>query len=101
MPNQGCLPALIGIAVALSLGEAVAASDFLKRLGPGDLPYELVKMMEVQGCTASEPAMFDFLRENGADIAMAQAAIVDLARTGDIVWDKNENYTLTGWGMCP
>lgn len=101
MPKHICRFATMGLAAALWQGHANAASDYLKSLGPGDLPYELVMMMDAQGCTASETAMFDFLRENGADIAMAQAVIVDLARTGDIVWDKNENYTLTGWGNCP
>jgi hypothetical protein len=79
---------------------AIPASEYLQSLGPGDLDYELAMEMEAQGCTMTESAMFAFLGEHGADLAMRQAVIIDLARLGDLRWDGADSYTLVGWGQC-
>lgn len=91
------LPVAIGALAPVPGG----ASDYLDALGPGDLDWELARTMEAAGCTMTETAMLDRLRALGADISMAQAVIVDLARLGDLSWDKADSYTLTGWGGCP
>lgn len=79
---------------------ALAASDYLKSLGPGDLDHELARTMEHRGCTMTEDDMLAFLKTLGADIAMRQSIIVDLARLGDLRWNGSDGYTLVGWGKC-
>jgi hypothetical protein len=44
--------------------------------------------------------MLAFLETRGADIAMRQSIIVDLARLGDLHWNGSDSYTLVGWGTC-
>lgn len=88
-------------AVLIASAPALAASDYLQSLGPGDLDYALAVEMEAQGCTMLEEDMLAFLAAQGADIGMRQSVIVDLARLGDLRWDGKSSYTLVGWGDCP
>ena len=44
--------------------------------------------------------MLAFLETLGADIAMRQSIIVDLARLSDLRWNGSDGYTLIGWGKC-
>lgn len=91
----------IGLAVAgVCMNQAVAASDYLKQLEPGDEAYELVMEMEKRGCTMTEKEMGDFLGERGAGISDVQAIILELSGAGDIVWDRKASYTLVGWRNC-
>ena len=93
--------ALIGLAMAgFCMSRALAASDYLQRLGPGDEPYELVVEMERRGCTMTEKEVTDFLGERGAGISDVQAVLLDLSGAGDIVWDLESSYTLVGWNKC-
>lgn len=92
--------ALAVSALLASTSPAIAASAYLQSLGPGDPDYELAVEMERQGCTMTEDKILAFLGEHGADIAMRQAIIVDLARLGDLRWDGKDSYTLVGWGEC-
>lgn len=92
---------LMGLAAAgLCMGQAVAASEYLQKLGPGDEHYELVVEMERRGCTMTEKEVTDFLGDRGAGISDVQAVILDLTGSGDIVWDLKDSYTLVGWNAC-
>ncbi len=92
---------LMGLAAAgLCMSQAVAASEYLRQLGPGDAPYELTQEMEKRGCTMTEKEVADFLGDRGAGISDVQAIILDLSAAGDIVWDRTDSYTLVGWNTC-
>lgn len=87
-------------ALFASMVATAGASEYLESLGPGDLEYDLAAEMEAQGCTMTEDEMLAFLGAHGADTAMRQAIIVDLARLGDLRWDGKDSYTLVGRGAC-
>lgn len=76
---------------------ALAASDYLEQMTPGDAIYELAAAMEARGCRMTEPEIFGFLAAQDVD---AQSVIKDLAATGDLRWDQADSYTLRGWGKC-
>lgn len=95
-----CLSLLLSASVALWMSEAVAASKYLKQFESGDYAYELVKEMEARGCTMTETEMSAYLRARGAHISDVQATILNLARAGDLVWDRKSSYTLVDWGKC-
>ena len=92
---------LILIAVGATSIPAMAASDYLASLAPGDLDYDLAVEMERHGCTMTEEDILEFLGEKGADIGMSQSVILDLGRLGDLRWDGKGDYTLVNWGKCP
>lgn len=81
-------------------GAAFAASDYLEQFQPGDPIYDLAAEIEAQGCMGSEQHALDFLMARDAGISGAQAIIIDLANTGDIIWDGDSRYTLKDWGAC-
>lgn len=92
---------VVRLAVAgLFIGQAHAASEYLRQLGPGDAPYELALEMEKRGCTMSEKEVADFLADRGAGISDVQAIILELTGSGDLVWDRTDSYTLVGWNSC-
>lgn len=91
----------LGLIIAgIGFGQAVATSKYLQQLGPGDFAYDLVTEMERRGCTMRETEMASFLRTRGAHVGDVQTTILNLARAGDLRWDRRDRYTLTGWGNC-
>ncbi len=98
---RGYRSTLIGLAVAGAfVGQAVAASEYLRQLGPGDDAFELAQEMEKRGCTMTEKEVADFLGDRGAGVSDVQAVILDLTGSGDIVWDRKDSYTLVSWNSC-
>ncbi len=89
------------VAAGLGANPALAASEYLQKLGPDDDAYALVEEMEKRGCTMTEKEITAFLNDRGAGISGVQTVILDLTGAGDLVWDLTDSYTLVGWKTCP
>jgi hypothetical protein len=85
---------------SLVVSHSAFCGDYLSQLKPGDVEYDLAAEMQRHDCKMTEQKMFDFLMSRGVGLGGAQATIKNLAEAREIIWDKEESYTVVGWGNC-